>query len=85
MLCFFKDYFISKDFFQKEYSKEIPVVSNISSCGGYKSAKSDRVHNDIRKKSVEELINVVTLDEDEQLNVLPTQNPIAPKSPFGKC
>jgi hypothetical protein len=86
VLCFFKDYFISKDFFQKEYSKEIPVVSKISYLGGYESAESDRVHEEVRKKSVEDLIEVVTIDDEEQLNVKssPDTKPNSTKKSFWK-
>jgi hypothetical protein len=74
---------------ERERSKStprIPVVSDSSSCGGYESAESDRVHEEVRKKSVEELIEVVTLDDEEQLNVKSSANtkPNSTKKSFWK-
>ncbi len=63
---------------ERERSKStprIPVVSDSSSCGGYESAESDRVHEEVQKKSVEELIEVVAIEDDEQLNVKSSPNP----------
>jgi hypothetical protein len=54
--------------------KKFPVVSNIISCKGSESANSDMVYKDVRMKLVEELMEAVTLNEDEQLNVKSSSN-----------
>ena len=45
----------------------IPIVSDSSSCGGYESAESDRFQDEVSKRSIEDLIEVVRLDDDEDV------------------
>jgi hypothetical protein len=70
------------------FSKKIIFnrIPESSSCRGYKSLKSDRVHEEVRKKLVEDLIEVVTIDDEEQLNVKssPDTKPNSTKKSFWK-